>query len=294
MRMRFPRQGWLALLAICGHAASAQSGPVAGASVPSASAASVTASRDAQSFQGFTEPYRFCTISSEIAARITAVRINEGGRARKGDTILVLDAGEAFLEAERSRIIAESDAELTAAKLKSEMAKRDLAATRLVFDSTRSVSQEEIWKKQLESDLAKTEVDRLTMAKQKAALEYKIALENLERHFVIAPYDGIVAQRFLNEGETCKPEEPLIKFVDVAHCRFVTYLPVRLTQGLAKGSRISLSVGEPKKPFIRSGVIDFISPVVDQASGLRTTKVVFANSDGSIQPGVPGFMQLEK
>jgi hypothetical protein len=34
--------------------------------------------------------------------------------------------------------------------------------------------------------------------------------------------------------------------------------------------------------------------VVDQASGLRTTKVVFANSDGSIQPGVPGFLQLEK
>jgi RND family efflux transporter MFP subunit len=272
-RMKMHRQGWLAALALCGHAMAAGE--------PSA-------------FQGFTEPFRFATISSEIAARITAVKINEGGRARKGDTILVLDAGEAMLEAERSRIIAESEAELTAAKLKSEMAKRDLKATRQVFDSTRSVSQEEVWKKELESDLAKTEVDRLTMAKQKAVLEYKIALKNLERHFVIAPYDGIVAQRFLNEGETCKPEEPLIKFVDVAHCRFITYLPVRLTQGLAKGSRISLSLGDPKKPSVRSGTIDFISPVVDQASGLRTTKVVFANSDGSIQPGVPGFLQLEK
>ena len=111
---------------------------------------------DPSTFQGVTEPYRFSTISSEIAARITSVRINEGGRARKGDTILILDADEALLEAERSRLIAESDAELTAAQLKSEMAKRDLKATRQVFDSTRSVSQEEVWKKELESDLAKT------------------------------------------------------------------------------------------------------------------------------------------
>jgi RND family efflux transporter MFP subunit len=247
--------------------------------------------RDGLPIQGVTEPYRFATISSEIASRITVVRINEGGRAKKGDTILVLDAEEALLEAERSRLIAESDAELSAARLKAEMAKRDLYATRLVYDSTRSVSKEEIWKKELESNLAKADVDRLTMGKEKSVLEYKIALQNLKRHFVIAPYDGIVAQRFLNEGETCKPQEPLIKFVDVNRCRFIAYIPVGLSQGLAKGSRAGLTVG---KGLARSGVIDFISPIVDQASGLRTAKIVFDNSDGSIQPGIPGFLQIEK
>lgn len=289
--MTISRFGRLAMLALWGQSLAAGAGISAGSSVPAAPGAPA---REFTSIQGITEPYSYSTISSEIAARITSVRIDEGGHARKGDTILVLDAGEARLEAERSRIIAESDAELTAAKLKAAMAERDLAATRQVFDSTRSVSQEELWKKELESGLAGTEVDRLTMTKQKAALEYKIALENLERHFVIAPFDGIVAQRFLNEGETCKPEEPLIKFVSVSRCRFIAYIPVRSTQGLAKGSRVTLSVGDPKKPLLREGVVDFISPVVDQASGLRTTKVVFGNADGSIQPGVPGFLQIGK
>lgn len=251
------------------------------------------AAPDAGGIQGITEPFRFATISAELASRITSVRINEGGRARKGDTILVLDAEEAELEAERSRLIAENDAELTEARLKAEMAKRDLVATKMVYDSTRSVSKEEFLKKELEFNLAKAEVDRLAMAKQKSVLEYKIALQNLKRHFVIAPYDGVVAQRFLNENETCKPQEPLIKFVDVYRCRLVAYIPVARTRGLAKGQRVSLTVGDPgQEP--RAGTLEFLSPVVDQASGLRTVKVVFDNPDGAIQPGVPGYLRLDK
>lgn len=261
-----------------------------GLAAPSPSAAETA--REAAPIQGVTEAYRSATISSELASRITAVRINEGGRARKGDTILVLDAEEALLEAERNRLLAESDAELAESRLKAENAKRDLDATRLVFDSTRSISQEELWKKELDYNLAKTEVERLSMAKQKAVLEYRISLQNLKRHFVIAPYDGVVAQRFLNEGETCKPQEPLIKFVDVYRCRFIAYIPVGLSQGIVKGARVNLTVGDAKKP--RAGTVDFISPTVDQASGLRTTKIVFDNSDGSIQPGVPGFVQIGK
>ena len=244
--------------------------------------------------QGATEPYRFATISSEIAGRITAVRINEGGRARKGDTILVLDPEEAMLDAERNRLLAESEAELAAARLKADVAQKDFLATRTLFDSTRSVSQEEYRKKELEYGLAKTEVERLALAKQKSGLEYRMALVNLKRHYVLAPYDGIVAQRFLNEGETCKPQEPLIKFVDVTRCRLIAYVPAGRAQKLAKGAAVVLALSDGRGGTkVRNGVIDFLSPVVDQASGLRTTKVVFDNADGSIQPGIVGYLRME-
>ena len=38
----------------------------------------------------------------------------------------------------------------------------------------------------------------------------------------------------------------------------------------------------------KKGKIEFISPVVDKASLLRTVKVVFENSDKSVEPGVTG------
>lgn len=260
----------------------------------SAASAVAAPAREPAPLQGYTEPYRFATMSSETASRITQVRINEGGRARKGDTILVLDPEEAALEAERTRIIAENESELAAARLKVEMARRDLLSTRQVYDSTRSVSREEYLKKELEFNLARTEVDRLTMVHRKSALERAIAYRNLRRHYLIAPYDGIVAQRLLNEGETCKPQEPLIKFVDVSRCRLIAYVPVNLARGLTKGAKVGVRVGDPKNGPEREGTVDFLSPVVDQASGLRTAKIVFDNADGSLQPGLTGWLRLEK
>jgi RND family efflux transporter MFP subunit len=243
---------------------------------------------------GVTEPYRQATISSEIAGRIVDIRKNEGFFAKKGDTILELDFEEARLDAERNRVISESDAELRAAKLKAETAKQDLDATKMVHDSTRSVSEEELWKKQLEYDVARTECDRIAMTKEKARLEYRISLENLKRHFLLAPFSGMVSQRFLNEGENCKPQEPLVKLVDVRKCRFITYVPAARSQGLVKGKKVTLTLGGVKSQRTRQGAIEFASPVVDASSGLRTIKVVFDNADGSIQPGVTGTLQIEE
>jgi RND family efflux transporter MFP subunit len=246
------------------------------------------------SVQGITEPFRQATISADFAARIVAVVNNEGAFVKKGDTILALDFEETRLDAERCRVIAESNAELNAAKLKAETAKLDLDATRMIHDSTRAISDEELWKKELEYNVAKTECDRLAMTKEKEKFEYKITLDRLKHHFVIAPFDGTVAQRFLNEDETCKPQEPLVKLVDVRKCRFITYVPAARSQGLVKGKKVTLTLGGVKNQRTRQGAIEFASPVVDASSGLRTIKVVFDNADGSIQPGVTGTLQIEE
>jgi RND family efflux transporter MFP subunit len=246
------------------------------------------------SVQGITEPLRQAVISAEFAGRVITIRKDEGSFAKKGDTIMEMDYKETQLDAERCRIIAENKAELAAAKLKSETAKLDYDATKVVHDSTRAISDEELWKKELDYNLAKNECERLSMTKEKEVLDYRISLERLKHYFVIAPFDGVVAQRFLNEAESCKPQEQLIKFVDVHKCRFITYVPGDRSQGLAKGKRVTISLGGAKAPRTRQGSIEFVSPVVDASSGLRTVKAVFDNADGSIQPGVAGAMLIDE
>jgi multidrug efflux pump subunit AcrA (membrane-fusion protein) len=59
-------------------------------------------------------------------------------------------------------------------------------------------------------------------------------------------------------------------------------------------------VGQPVKLEIESGSsalsvegrVDFVSPVVDPASGLLKVKVLFENREGKIRPGVAGVMIL--
>ncbi len=246
------------------------------------------------SVQGITEPLRQAVISAEFASRVIAIRKNEGAFAKKGDTIFELDYKAPQLDAERSRIIAENKAEINAAKLKMQTAKLDFDATTTLHDSTRSVSDEELWKKKLEYDLAKNECERLAIVKEREIVEYRISLERLSHFCVIAPFDGVVAQRFLNEAESCKPQEPLIKFVDVHKCRFITYVPVDRSHGLSKGNEVTLSLGNVREPQLRQGIIEFVSPVIDASSGLRTVKVIFDNSDGSIQPGITGALFIDQ
>jgi RND family efflux transporter MFP subunit len=257
-------------------------------------AGQATTEKSRFSVQGITEPLRQAVISAEFASTLTAIRKNEGTFAKKGDTIFELDFKASRLEAERNRLIAENKGELNAARLKAQTAKVDYEATLLLHDSSSSVSDEELWKKKLELDLATNECDRLTMSKEKDVAEYKYALERLSHYFILAPFDGIVAERFLNEAESCKPQEPLLKFVDVHKCRFITYVPVEHSAGLSKGDKVTLSLGNGRLAQTREGTIEFVSPVVDASSGLRTVKVIFDNSNGSIQPGIPGIMFIDQ
>lgn len=246
------------------------------------------------SVQGITEPFKQAIISSEFASTLTAIRKNEGAFVKKGDTIFEHDYKAPQLDAERSRLIAENKGELNAAKLRVQTAKIDYDATRLLHDSAHSVSEEELWKKKLEFDLAANECERLTMTKEKDITEYKIALERLSHFVVTAPFDGVVAERYLNESESCKPQEPLLKFVDVHKCRFITYVPVDRSVNLVKGENVTLQLGNGSFAKTRTGKIEFVSPVVDASSNLRTVKVVFDNSDGSIQPGITGTLLIEQ
>lgn len=246
------------------------------------------------SFQGITEPFRQAIISAYFASDITSIIKKEGTFVRKGDTIIELDFREAQLDAERCRIIAESEAELQAAKLKAETAEQDYKATKTLHDSTRAVSGEELWKKELDYNLTKTEREHLSMIKSKEILEYKMALERLSHYFIIAPFNGIIAQHFLNESESCKPQEQLVKIVDIQKCRFITYIPVALSQDLEKGKSVAISLECKNAPLIRRGIVEFISPIVDASSGLRTVKIVFENKDGTIQPGIKGSLLIDR
>lgn len=243
--------------------------------------------------QGIVEAYRFASISPEIPGRVIRIDVPEGKVARKGDTLLRIEYSEEQLNVQRARIIAESRADLVAARSKFETAQKDYDATKQVYDSTSAVSEEEVWKKKLELDLAKADFDRLTSMEEKEQVEYAIALQRLKAHFIIAPYDGVVASVLVREWEDCKISDPVIRFVDLHKCRFVTYVPANRSQSFVKGRKVTVSINGASSVRNRVGIVDFVSPIVDPASGLRTIKIVFDNADRSIAPGVTGSLVVE-
>jgi RND family efflux transporter MFP subunit len=246
-----------------------------------------------RSYRGVTEPYRFATISATVPGRIAAIKGEEGAWIKKGDVILELEKEEQELETSLRKLVYESKVEVTAAQLQAHTLQLDYQSTKQLFDSSKSVSEEELRKKELEYKQAVAEFDRLTILEKKEELEYKIAQAQLQHRIITAPFDGIVVKHFLKLGESCNAQEPLVRIVDISRCRFLTYLEATASHALKAGAKVSLTIGAGAAPKMFQGTIEYVSPVVDPSSGLREIKVVFANPGGVIQPGVSGMLIID-
>jgi RND family efflux transporter MFP subunit len=258
-----------------------------------AATTAAAASDEGRSVRGITEPLNDATISAIVAGRVAVIRKKEGEAVAKGDVVLEMEKEEQELEAARRKLIFESKVEVNSAKHQADTLKLDYTATKQLFDTTQSVSEEELWKKELDYKLAMAEYDKLVIAEQREELEWKIAEEQLKERIVFAPFNGTVVKIFKHAGDSANAQDPLARVVDVHQCRFVAYVEAASAPHLAKGSKVTLKIGEGASAVSRTGTVEFMSPVVDPSSGLREVKALFDNSDGKVQPGVSGLMVLE-
>jgi RND family efflux transporter MFP subunit len=250
------------------------------------------ATSSGQRIQGIVEPFRFADISPEISGRIVEISVPEGKMASRGDTIIKVEFSEDLLAVERARLVAENKAELKAARLKVETTKLEYDATKMVYDSTQAVSQEELWGKKYQYETALAEFELLSVQKERELVDYRIAQSRLSTHFIIAPYQCIVASIKLRELEHCKAAEPLVSIVDASRCRLVAYVPLNASKELVNGIKVNIQLDTKNGVLKKEGIVEFISPVVDPASNLFTVKVRFENSDRSVNPGVAGYLLI--
>jgi len=242
---------------------------------------------------GITEPIHDVTISASVAGTVSTVNFNEGAAVKKGDIIIELDKQLEELEVERRRIIWEGKAEINSAAAQVATLGSLLQGTTELYNSTGSVSKEELEKQELEYVLAVSEHQRIVNDEEREHLEYKMALEQVRKRTLRAPIQGVITELFLEIGENCEPDEPLIHIVDTSQCLFVCNVEERISRTLKTGQTVDLQIHAGTDSVARTGRIVFICPVVDQASGLQKVKVLFDNQDGRVQPGVAGTMLLD-
>ena len=231
------------------------------------------------SISGITEPIGDVTLSTTVRGTIATIFIKEGMPVKKDEVILDLDNKVEALEVDRRR------AATKAATARVATLKSNLESTRELYDTTGSVSREELDKLQLEYEVAVSEEER-------ERLGYEQARRILHKLSLRSPIEGTVVKLFLDEGESCEENQPIVQVVDASRGRFVGYVEEQIGRKLKKGQSVDLKIKAGEGYTVKKGVITFVSPVVDPASGLLAVKADFNNSNGSIRPGVSGFMLL--
>jgi RND family efflux transporter MFP subunit len=214
---------------------------------------------------GITEAINDVTLSAPAAGFISRRPFKEGDAVKAGDTIVELDKKLEELEVNRRKFVVD-------------MKKTDMDNSKKIFDKTISLSREEMDKKITEYSVAEA--------------EHALAREQLQRRFILAPFDGTIALLALQVSETCQMQQPLVRLVDTRKCYFLCNIEGKAGYGLKLGQTVKLEIEAGDKPVSFEGTVFFVSPVIDPASGLLRIKIVFENPEGKIRPGAAGKVLL--
>lgn len=122
---------------------------------------------------------------------------------------------------------------------------------------------------------------------ESAVLTARSALEELDAKLrdarAIAPFDGKLVKKMVEEGDTVQPGTPLLKFAHTQYLRIQAEVPARLIFGLTKGSLVDVKL-DINNTYTKAKVAQ-IYPVADQQK--HTVTVKFDLPEGT--PGGPGL-----
>ena len=204
-------------------------------------------------------PFKEVTVSSAVSGILAEVKVKEGDAVSKEDLLAhLIDRVEAK-EAERFAKVLEQ---------------KEFAAqgTQNLFND-KVVSEGEAIEKRLDRDIAK--------------LQHQVALEQLERRKIRSPITGLVVEKKKETGEAVNENEVVFRVIDISQVYLQVFVDAQIAIKLKQGQ--SVPVTFPEYQDLKSpGVIDFIDPRIDGASGLVRIKVLIDNPDRKLIAGMRG------
>lgn len=215
-----------------------------------------------RTFPGIVEASRRVELAFQVPGILVKLPVKEGDRVAKGDLIAQLrqdefqarlDSLQADLDRARAALAAlmagerpeeqlRREAQVRQAEARLANARADLdRATRLV--STRAISQAEFDRTQATYQVAVEDhqstiqlAELAAVAREEDILGSEATVRGLEARLVEAnlqlqdstlraPYDGVIAERFVEEGQNIRAKEPVVRFQDVDEVEILVNVP---------------------------------------------------------------------
>ena len=139
-----------------------------------------------------------------------------------------------------------------------------------------------------EKMISQSEFDARKLDWRSARVEVEIAKEEMEKSLVLAPFDGLITERFVKVGQKIDETEnlPLFQITDMSDLKARLYLSEAIARFLQVGQQVRVT---PRyldtQPF--PGFVEYLSPVVDSSSGtvLAIISVPSPGGEGPLRPG---------
>ncbi len=223
-----------------------------------------------------------------VVAQISA---DTGKSVRKGDVLAQLDDRQ--LTADRDA--AEAKLRSIQANIKNwqseiKVLQSDLARSEKMWDA------QIITKEQLEHDRFKVEADQYELEREREnAINQQEVIRSLnlelEKTKIVAPFNGVVARRYVRAGQRVASGDRLFWVTATAPLRIKFTLPESALGRVSRGAVIHVTTPDLPNSQYSAKVVQ-ISPVVDPSSGTIEVLAEIVNPDGSLRPGMTAAVRI--
>ncbi len=207
---------------------------------------------------GPAEPLRAAVLSAEEGGRVESVSKDKGRRVRAGETLLGLDR----------RLLA-----------------ADLEAARAALDLAR-FNEERVRHLRAENAVSELDYEQARADLRRAAAALKAAELRHERAVLIAPFDGVVADRYVEPGELLAPGTPVMRILDPYVLKLECDVTERDVTELSEGMEALVEFAG--SPEARMGRVHWVGFAADPSTGKFPVEVRVDNPDLGLRPGVMG------
>jgi len=213
---------------------------------------------------------RSARLSATTAGQVRSLQVDAGSEVLAGDVLLTLDDELALWQ-------------LRGAKAEADAAGLALADAQRRLNEAKALAPKQSIAQTMVRDLqAEVASDKAALQKASAEAGFRDAL--LERHRVVAPFDGVVSAKLTELGEWVTPGQPVIEIVATRELRLEFPITEDYRTAITPGTDIRYWLGDSAQS--RSGTITRLVPVADTAARTFTLHAQPDVSDPHMAPGM--------
>lgn len=231
-------------------------------------------------------------VAAQRPGVVAQLLVDLGQPVRKGQLLAALDDRQLTAERDAARAqVQVAQANLKDWQAETRMAEADFRRAEGMFKAQLN-TQEQLDHARYKWEGSVYEIDKgkQELLQRQAALQ-AVSLE-LEKTHIRAPFDGVIARRYVRQGQEVATGDRLFWVTAVRPLRIKFTLPEKLIGQIKRGQMLTVSCLDDPGATHAARVIQ-VSPVVDPSSGSFEVLAQLLNPGRNLRPGMTANIRIE-
>jgi RND family efflux transporter MFP subunit len=237
-------------------------------------------------FECLIEPAQVVELRSSSEGVIDKIYVQRGDNVKRGQVLVELESNAERSAAESAKYRTTMEGRILLSKNRVEFSDKKFGRSQELFKQNFVAAQARD-DAETEKRLAESELKDALENQELARLEYRRAMDLLNRRTLRSPFDGVVVDRMLNPGDLAEygtGRKPVMKLAQIDPLRVEVVIPVgaygKLKTGMT-GTVIPEGAGGR-----HVATVTIIDKVLDAASGTFGVRLELPNKQGALPGGV--------